>query len=186
MRTTIAIASLALVLHILPALRLAATKPESMRDPRPISRPTRLLVGESMNPEVSGKPLSLLDNTFVPAITTELKPRGYEEVAAGATADLLVAFDTARADTVKCRPFSVGVGVGSWGGSGAVGSVPAARASRRQEGTLVVHAIARHAKLKCGRARDARFGKGNVEPAVVRGAVADVFRDFPSEAPSRN
>jgi uncharacterized protein DUF4136 len=136
---------------------------------------------ESMNSETSGKPLSLLDNSIRTAITNELKRKGYEEAPAGTAADLLVAFETASAEKVKNNPFRIGVGVGSYGGSGG-GGVSAGSTSVKnvKEGTLVVHAIDPARKAEVWQSRVTReLGKGNVEPSVVQGAVADVFRDFP-------
>lgn len=138
----------------------------------------------SMSPEASGQPLSILDSHIRAAITNELKRRGYEEAPAGVTADLLVAYETAKAETVKNNPFRIGVGVGGYGGSGG-GGVSAGSSSVKnvKEGTLVVHAIdpARKAEVWQGRVTR-ELDKGNVEPAKIQGAVADIFRDFPARA----
>lgn len=182
--TSIAIISLALGTATLTGgCASQLPEPESMRDPQADFRVYKTFGwDESMSAEASDKPLSLLDSNIRAAITTELKRKGYEEAAAGATADLLVMYETASAETIKNNPFRVGIGVGSWGGSGG-GGVSAGSPSVKnvKEGTLVVHAIdpARKAVVWQGRVTR-ELGKGNVEPAIVQGAVADVFRDFPA------
>jgi hypothetical protein len=130
----------------------------------------------------SQQPLSLLDSQIREAITAELQRKGYAAAPAGATPDLLIDFEKAKADTVKSNPVRVGIGVGSWGGN-VGGGVSASSPSARNvtEGTLVIHAVdpAREAAIWEGRVTR-ELGKGNADPAVVQGAVADVFRDFPA------
>ena len=186
LRTSFAIFSLALGAATLTGGCAAQPQePESMRDAQAdFSSYKTFGWHESMSAEASGKPLSLLDSNIRAAITAEMKHKGYEEAAAGTTPDLHVAYETARAETVKSRPFSVGVGVGSWGGSGG-GGVSAGSPSVKnvKEGTLVVHAIDSTRKAEVWQGRVTReLGKDNVEPAVVQGAVADVFRDFPARS----
>lgn len=186
MRTSFAIISLLLGAAALTGgCASQAPEPESMRDTQADFKSYKTFGwDESMSAKSSGKPLSLLDSNIRAAITTELKRKGYEEAAAGTTPDLLVAYETARAETVKNNPFRIGVGVGSYGGSGG-GGVSAGSPSVKnvKEGTLVVHAIdaARNAEVWQGRVTR-ELDKGNVKPALVQTAVADVFRDFPARS----
>lgn len=184
LRTSIAIISLALGTATLTGgCASQAPEPESMRDSQADFRAYETFGwDESMSVEASDKPLSLLDSNIRAAITTELKRKGYEEAAAGTTPDLNIAYETARAEKIKNNPFRVGIGVGSWGGSGGGGvSAGSPNVKNVKEGTLVVHAIdpARKAEVWQGRVTR-ELGKDNVEPAVVQSAVADVFRDFPA------
>ena len=186
LRTSLAILSLALGAATLTGgCASQPQEPESMRDAQADFTAYRTFGwDESMSPEASGKPLSMLDSNIRAAITSEMKRRGYEEAAAGTKPDLNLAYETARADTVKSRPFSIGVGVGSWG-SGGGGGVSAGSPSVKnvKEGTLVVHAIDPTRKAEVWQGRVTReLGKENVEPSVVQGAVADVFRDFPARS----
>jgi hypothetical protein len=75
----------------------------------------------------------------------------------------------------------IGIGVGSWGGSGG-GSIGVSSASLRnyREGTLVIHAIdaARNAEIWQGRI-SGKLTEGSLEPAAIRQAVATAMRDFP-------
>ena len=132
----------------------------------------------------SGQPLSLVEQNIRAAITSEMKRKGYEEAAAGASPDLVVSYETARAEKVKSNPFRIGVGVGSYGGSDGAGvGVSSSGVKNVSEGTLVVHAIdpARKAEVWQGRA-SRELGKGNVEPAVIQSTVAGVLQDLPARS----
>lgn len=184
LRTSFAVISLALGAATLTGgCASQATQPESMRDPQADFKAYRTFGwDEAPSTDGSGQPLSLLDSNIRAAIVTELKSKGYEETAAGTTPDLLIDYETAKAETIKSNPVRIGIGVGSWGSSGGGGvSVGSPSAKNVWEGTLVVHAIdpARKAEVWQGRVTR-QVGKGNVEPAVVQSAVAEVFRDFPA------
>jgi hypothetical protein len=130
------------------------------------------------------QPLSMLDSNIRAAISAQLQGKGYEQAPAGATPDLLIGYEKAKADTIKSNPIRIGVGVGSWGGSSG-GGVSASSAGARNvtEGTLVIHAVdpAREAAVWEGRVTR-ELDKGNADPAVVQSAVAEVFRDFPARS----
>ena len=135
-------------------------------------------------PDTSGQPLSLLDQNIRAAIAKEMKGKGYEEAAAGATPDVVLSYEAARAEKVKSSPFRIGVGVGSYGGSsgGGVG-VSSSGVKNVSEGTLVVHVVdpARKAEVWQGRA-SRELGKGNVEPAVIQSTVAGMLHDLPARS----
>jgi hypothetical protein len=129
------------------------------------------------------QPLSLIDSNIQAAITTELKGKGYEEAAAGTTPDLIVSYEKARADKIKSNPFRIGIGVGGVGSHGAASvgtSTPAAK--NVNEGTLVAHVIdrARNAEVWTGSVSRELSKGGNVEPELVKNAVAELFREFPA------
>ena len=135
-------------------------------------------------PDTSGQPLSLLDQNIRAAIAKEMRGKGYEEAPVGATPDLLLSYEAARAEKVKSNPIRIGVGVGSYGGSsgGGVG-VSSSGVKNVSEGTLVVHAVdpARKAEVWQGRA-SRELGKGNVEPAVLQSTVAGMMHDLPARS----
>ena len=94
-----------------------------------------------------------------------MQRKGYVEAPAGATPDLRIAYETAKAEKLENNPVRVGIGVGSWGGNMG-GSVSMGSPSVRNftEGTLVVHAIdtARNAEVWQGRV-SGKMTKGSVE-----------------------
>jgi len=164
-----------------------APQPTSMRDPAANFGAYKTFGwDDGARTDASGQaqPLSLVENNIRTAIASELKKRGYEEAAAGATPDLLIDYEAARAEKLKNNPIRVGVGVGSWGGNtgGSVG-VSSSGVKNVTEGTLVIHAVDPARKAEVWQGRVAReLGKGGAEPAVVNSAVAEVFRDFPARA----
>ncbi|HZF14748.1 MAG TPA: DUF4136 domain-containing protein [Steroidobacteraceae bacterium] len=184
MCTSIAVISLALgAATLIGGCVSPAPQPASMRDPQADFHAYKTFGWDAAaSGNASGQPLSILDSNIRAAIANDLKGKGYEEAAAGTAPDLIVSFGTARAEKVKNSPVRIGVGMGSWGGSsgGSVG-VSSSGVKNVNEGTLVVHAIdrARNAEVWTGHvSRD--LGHGNVEPALVQNAVAELLRAFPA------
>jgi hypothetical protein len=165
----------------------AAPQPTSMRDPAAnFGAYTTFGWVETARTDASGQaqPMSLVENNIRTAIASELKKKGYEEAAVGATPDMLIDYEAARAEKTKNNPIRIGVGVGSWGGNtgGSVG-VSSSGVKNVTEGSLVIHAVDPARKAEVWQGRVAReLGKGGAEPAVVNSAVAEVFRDFPARA----
>ena len=162
-----------------------APQPTSMRDPEAnFSGYKTFGWDDSTRTDASGQkqPLPLVETNIRSAIAAELTGKGYEPAAEGTTPDLLIAYEASRAETVKNNPFRVGVGVGSWGGSGG-GSVGVSSSGVKNvsEGRLVIHAVdlARKAEVWQGQVQR-ELGKGGAELAVVQSAVAEVFQDFPA------
>lgn len=162
-----------------------AQQPTSMRDPEANFGAYKTFGwDDSAHTDASGqkKPLPLVESNIRAAIAAELTGKGYEPAAEGTSPDLLIAYEASRAETVKNNPFRVGVGVGSWGGSGG-GSVGVSSSGVKNvsEGRLVIHAVdlARKAEVWQGQVQR-ELGKGGAEPAVVQAAVAEVFQDFPA------
>jgi hypothetical protein len=183
LRTTFAFVSLALGAAILAGgCTSPAPRPQSMRDSQADFSKFRTFGWEAVSADASAPPTSILDNNIRTAITSELKGKGYEEAAAGATPDLAIHQETARAETVKSSPFRFGIGVGSVGSNGG-GSIGASTSGVKNvnEGTLIVRAIDTSRKAEVWTGQVSReLGKGAVDPVLVRSAVAELLRDFPS------
>jgi hypothetical protein len=159
-----------------------APRPQSMRDSKADFNSFKTFGWVAMSADASGQPLSILDSNIRAAIATELKGKGYGEAAAGTIPDLRIEYETARAEKIKSSPFRIGIGVGSYGGSSG-GSIGASSSGVKNvnEGTLIVRAIdsARNAEVWTGSV-SRELGKGNVEPALVQSAVAELLREFPA------
>jgi hypothetical protein len=158
-------------------------EPESMRDPQAdFSSYKTFGWYREAQPDATGEPVSIVDTNIRAAIKNEMTRKGYQEASAGTAPDLLVDYETARAETIKSNPVRIGVGVGSWGGSGGGGvGVSSAGARNVSEGTLVVHVIDAKRKAEVWQGRAQReIKKANADPALIQAAVADTLRDFPA------
>jgi hypothetical protein len=174
-------AALTLAALLVASCASSPPAPESMRDPdanfaayQTYGFPPAPGAGEA------DAPLLLLDRNIRSAIAAEMQRRGYRESTENP--DLRIAYETASAEKVESSPVRVGIGVGSWGGSGG-GSIGVGSSSVRnyREGTLVIHAIeaARNAEVWQGRI-STRISKGGVDEAAVSTAVAAAMKDFPA------
>lgn len=186
LRTSLAVISIVLGAAILATgCTSPEPRPQSMRDAKADFNSFRTFGWVAMGADLSGQPLSILDSNIRAAIATELKGKGYGEAAAGTIPDLRIDYETARAEKVKSSPFRIGIGVGSYGGSSG-GSIGASTSGVKNvnEGTLIVRAIdsARNAEVWTGSV-SRELGKGNVEPALVQSAVAELLREFPARGP---
>ncbi len=182
LRASFAVAALGIGAPILSGCVSSAPQPTSMLDAQADFSAYKTFGWDApASGDASGQPMSLLDSNIRSAIKSEMTRKGYEEAPAGTTPDLLMSFETAKAEKIKKNPISVGVGVGSWGSSGGGGvSVGSSGAKNVNEGTLVVHAIDPKRKAEVWEGRVSReLGKGNVDPALVQSAVADVLHDLP-------
>jgi Domain of unknown function (DUF4136) len=185
-RTSFAVLSLMLGSALLAeGCTTPAPQPQSMRDPQADFSSFKTFGWEAAGTDASSRPLSILDSNIRAAISTQLKGKGYEQVVAGGTPDLLVSFETGRAEKVKSSPLRIGIGIGSVGGNTG-GSIGASTSGVKNvnEGSLTVRAIdaARKAEVWTGHiARE--LGSGSVEPAQLQGAVAELLRDFPVRVP---
>ncbi len=184
LRVALAFFSLVIGVAVLTAgCTSPAPRPQAMRDSN-VDFSSFRTFGWAPTTDASAQPLSILESNIRVAIANELKGKGYEQAGEGATPDLLVSLETARADTVKSSPFRFGIGVGSYGGSSG-GSIGASTSGVKNvsEGTLVVRAVdpARKAEVWTGNITR-ELGKNGVEPALVQSAVAELFRDFPTRS----
>ena len=186
LRTSIAVISIALGGATLTSgCASVPPEPESMRDPQAdFSAYKTFALKTDTSAGASGQPVTLVDGYIRKAITAELTRKGYVEAPAGTAADLRIDYEVVRAEKLKNNPFSIGIGVGSYG-SNAGGSVGVGSSSVKSvdEGTLVVHVIepARNAEVWRGRATR-ELGKGNIEPPAVQGVVVELLSDFPARA----
>jgi hypothetical protein len=134
--------------------------------------------------EGSGQPTSIVDGYIRTAIRDELTRKGYVEAAPGMPADITVDYEAASAETLKEKPFRIGVGVGSYGSSGG-GSVGVGSSSTKKvrEGSLVVHVIDPTRETEIWRGSIEReLDKGGVQPAQVKAAVTELLQDFPARS----
>ena len=185
-RASLAVISLALGAAILTGgCTSTPAQPESMRDPQADFNAYRTFgweADESTN--ASDPPVSIVDSNIRAALVAEMTRKGYTAAEAGTTPDLRVAYETEKAEKVKNSPFSIGIGMGSYGSSGGGGvGVSSSGVKNVEEGTLVIHVIdpARKAEVWWGRA-SRELGKGGADPAVVQSAVADALRDLPARS----
>ena len=184
---SLAIIGLALgVATLIRGCASTAPQSESMVDPKADFNSYKSFGWDTAtSADASGQPqaLSIIDSNIRAAIATELKGKGYEEAAEGTPPDLIVSYEKARADKVKSNPFRIGIGVGgvgSHGGASVGTSTPAAKSVN--EGTLVAHVIdrARNAEVWTGQLSRELSKGGNVEPELIKNAVAELFREFPA------
>lgn len=134
--------------------------------------------------EATGQPMSIVDSDIRAAIASELKRKGYVEAAAGTTPDMILQYETGKAEVTKGSPFSVGIGVGSYGSSGGVGVGTSTSGTRNvTEGMLMLSVVdpARNAEIWNGRVSRELGKNGAPNAALIHGAVADLLRDFPAQ-----
>jgi hypothetical protein len=186
LRTPFAVISLVLGAAILAGgCASSAPRSESMRDPNVDFNSYKTFGWETAaSTDASGQPqpLTIIDSNIRAAIATELKGKGYEEAAVGTNPDLIVSYEKAREETLKNNPIRIGIGVGGYGGHGGASvGASSASVSSVDVGTLVVHVIdrGRNSEVWTGRVSGELSKGGNVEPAVIQNAVAELFREFP-------
>jgi hypothetical protein len=160
-------------------------EPQTMRDPQAnFAAYETFALTTGAGADQAAPSVSLVEGYIRNAIAGELKRKGYVEAAAGATPDVRIEYEAAKAERLKNNPFRIGVGVGSYG-SNVGGSVGASTPSVRNvtEGMLVVHVIesARNAEVWRGSA-SRELGKGNIDQAKVDVVVAEVLADLPARA----
>ena len=133
--------------------------------------------------DANGQPVSIVDSEIRAAITAGLERKGYQQAAAGATPDMLLQYETGKAEVTKGSPFSIGIGVGSYGSSGGVGVGTSSGGTRNvTEGMLILSVVdtARNAEVWNGRVSRELGKNGAPNSALVRQAVDDLLRDFPA------
>jgi len=128
-------------------------------------------------------PISILDSNIRAAIAGELQRKGYAEAVAGASADLLLHYETAAAEKIKSNPFRIGIGMGGYGSNGAAGvGVSSSDVKNVREGTLVLRVVdpVRNAEVWNGRV-SREIGKGGApDPALIESAVRELLLEFPA------
>ena len=123
------------------------------------------------------------DENVKSAINTDLMRKGY--TMAESEPDLLIAYELNSYEKTKSNPFSVGVGMGSWGGNvgGGVGVGTGGGVSSTQETRLTVRAVDRKTD------KEVYLGTmtGSLAPGAsysdVAGVVSKALKDFPAKQP---
>lgn len=132
----------------------------------------------------ANQPQTIVDGYIRTAIANEMQRRGYEPVAEGTQADLMIEYDAASTEKLKSKPFRIGVGLGSYGSSGG-GSVGVGSSGVKEvkEGSLVIHVVDPARNMEIWRSTVSRELKGDtVDQTVVNGAVSDAFSGFPARS----
>jgi hypothetical protein len=123
------------------------------------------------------------DENIKNAINTDMMRKGY--AATETDPDLLLSYDISAYEKSKNNPFSIGVGMGSWGGNsgGGVGVGTGGGTSSVTESRLTVHAVDRKSD------KEVYLGTmtGSFEPgssyADIAGVVSQALKDFPAKHP---
>ena len=185
-RTSFALLCLGLGVTGLAGCASQPAQPHTMRDPQANFAAFRTFGWQNAQAtQANGQPISIVDSNIRAAITMELKRKGYREVAAGAAPDLVLDYETGKAERVKSNPIRIGVGVGSYGNSGGVGVGTGSAATRNvTEGMLELRVIDPVRKAEVWNGRVSReLGKGgSPDPGLIQSAVADLLSDFPARS----
>jgi len=123
------------------------------------------------------------DESIRQSISTTLSRKGYTETATDP--DLLVSYEIGAYDKTKSNPFSVGVGMGSWGGNmgGSVGVGTGGGSRTVQESRLTISIVERKSD------KEVFVGSmtGTLAPGAssndVGGVVSQALQDFPAKRP---
>jgi len=172
---------MAVLALLVSGLRIAAPKPETMRDPQANFASYKTFGWTATgNTDANDRHSRCSIAISAKPFAAELQRRGYTEAPAGTAPDLRIAYERPAPRGWRTIQLRIGVGVGSWGGN-VGGSINVGSPSVRnyQEGTLVVHAVdtARNAEVWQGRV-------SNRSPrAASTGRGAAVRRDRDAELP---
>lgn len=131
----------------------------------------------------AAQPLSIVDSDIREAIASGLQRKGYEAAADGTTPDMVLHYETGKAEVTKGSPISIGIGVGSYGSRGGVGVGTSTSGTRSvMEGMLTLSVIdpAQNVEVWNGRVSRELGNNGTPNAALIRSAVADLLRDFPA------
>jgi hypothetical protein len=132
---------------------------------------------------VGDEPMRMLDVSIQNALRDEFTRRGYELVTENP--QFLVTYDIAAEDKVKSNPVRVGIGIGSWGGSGGGSvNVGSSGVSSYREGRLVVHVLdaAANREVWVG-SIIGKVNKNGIDADAVAQVVATTLKDYPPRAP---
>lgn len=161
------------------------TPVQSMKDPQAdFSAFSTFAWDGSQEAQGAAQPVTILDSNIRAAIVSELKNKGYLEAAAGARPDLILQYQTGAAEMIKSNPFSIGIGMGSYGSSGGAGvgmSTPSAR--NVTQGKLIFRAIdpTRNTEVWNGSV-SRELGKEGPDQELIRSAVAELLANFPRQS----
>ena len=132
----------------------------------------------------SERPLSIADANLYGAIRKQLVEKGYREVETNP--DFRVGVETApHTEEKSSRPFSIGVGMGSWGGNvggGVSTSVPVGseRVTTTAETRITIRAVDVKSNREVWLGSTTRDVQEGLDAGVVEKAVAGLLEEFPS------
>jgi uncharacterized protein DUF4136 len=123
------------------------------------------------------------DESIRSSINTNLGRKGYAEAAT--EPDLLVAYEVAPYEKTKSSPFSVGVGMGSWGGNvgGGVGVNTGGGSRSVQETRLTIRVVDRKADKEVWLGTMTSSISPGASANDIAGVVAQTMNDFPARRP---
>ncbi len=124
------------------------------------------------------------DESIRAAITTDLTRKGYAETETDP--DFTVAYEIVAYESTKpSSPFSVGVGMGTWGGNvgTSVGVGTGGGSKSVQESRLNIHAVDRKADKEIFIGTMTSGIAPGASPSDVNGVVTQTLKDFPARRP---
>ena len=123
------------------------------------------------------------DESIRAAIATDLTRKGYAETATDP--DFTVAYEVVAYEATKSSPFSVGVGMGSWGGNvgTSVGVGTGGSSKSVQETRLNIRAADRKADKEVWVGTMTSGIAPGASPSDVNGVVTQTLKDFPARRP---
>jgi hypothetical protein len=163
----------------------SGAKPESRIDPNANIGALKTFGWQPANTDLVSTDVTQrkFDENIKNAINTDMVRKGYTQVETDP--DLLLSYDISAYEKSKNNPFSVGVGMGSWGGNtgGGVGVGTGGGSSTVQESRLTVHAIdSKTDKEVYLGTMTGTFAPGS-SYADIAGIVSQVMKDLPAKHP---
>jgi hypothetical protein len=163
----------------------STAKPESRIDPNANIGGLKTFGWQPANTDLVSTDVAQrkFDENIKNAINTDMMRKGYAQVETDP--DLLLSYDISAYEKSKSNPFSVGVGMGSWGGNmgGGVGVGTGGGTSSVSESRLTVHALDRKTdkEVYLG-SMTGSFAPGS-SYADVAGVVSQALKEFPAKHP---
>ncbi len=123
------------------------------------------------------------DESIRGAITTDLTRKGYVETPTDP--DFTVAYETVAYEATKSSPFSVGVGMGSWGGNvgTSVGVGTGGSSKSVEETRLNIRAVDRKADKEVFIGTMTSDIAPGASPSAINAVVTQTLKDFPARRP---
>ena len=163
----------------------SSAKPESHIDPNANIGAMKTFGWQPANSNLVSTDVTqrLFDENIKNAINNDMARKGY--AATETDPDLLLSYDISAYEKSKNNPFSVGVGMGSWGGNmgGGVGVNTGGGSSTVSESRLTVHAVDRKTdkEVYLG-TMTGTFAPGS-SYGDIAGVVSQALKDLPSRRP---
>jgi hypothetical protein len=169
----------------LAACMTHSAKPESRIDPNANIGALKTFGWQPANSDLVSTDVTQrkFDENVKTAINTDMMHKGYAMV--DADPDLLLSYDISAYEKSKSNPFSVGVGMGSWGGNmgGGVGVGTGGGSSSVSESRLTVHALDRKTdkEVYLG-TMTGEFAPGS-SYSDIAGVVSQALKELPAKRP---